>query len=60
MRTLVAQSRSSASADNLADIMGDMPYCLMGELEAHQNRVVSCIYNNKKNLLATRLVSNTS
>ena len=38
----------------MADLCGEMPVCPISKLEAHQNRVLKCTFNSRKNLLATR------
>lgn len=38
----------------MADLAGDMPVCPVTKLEGHQNRVTGCMFNQKKNLLASR------
>ncbi|CAH1796720.1 unnamed protein product [Owenia fusiformis] len=54
VRTLAAQAKNSTSISSIqVDLSGDMPECAVSKLEAHQNRMAGCTYNNKKNLLAT-------
>jgi len=52
---LAALGRSmSASVECLVDTAGDLPKCPTAKLEAHQNRVTSCMFHQRKGLLATR------
>ncbi|KAL7980305.1 hypothetical protein Chor_014634 [Crotalus horridus] len=54
VRTLAAHDRDSqGSPQTLADVGGDLRKCSSIKLEAHQNRVMTCIWCNKKGLLAT-------
>ena len=36
------------------DLGPDLPPCIVRKLEAHQNRLADCSWNDKKSLLATR------
>ncbi|KAJ7311304.1 hypothetical protein JRQ81_006920 [Phrynocephalus forsythii] len=54
VRTLAAHDRDNQSSpQTLADMGGDLRKCSFVKLEAHQNRVTSCVWCNKKGLLAT-------
>ncbi|XP_030044055.1 putative E3 ubiquitin-protein ligase HERC1 [Microcaecilia unicolor] len=54
VRTLAAHDRDNqTSPQTFADISGDLRKCSFIKLEAHQNRVITCIWCNKKALLAT-------
>uniref|UniRef100_A0A7M4EPI1 HECT-type E3 ubiquitin transferase n=1 Tax=Crocodylus porosus TaxID=8502 RepID=A0A7M4EPI1_CROPO len=54
VRTLAAHDRDNqTSPQTLADMGGDLRKCSFIKLEAHQNRVMSCVWCNKKGLLAT-------
>ncbi|CAH1255597.1 HERC1 [Branchiostoma lanceolatum] len=54
LRSLAAQSQEGRCVpETAADLAGDLPKCATNKLEAHQNRVVSCVWNGRKNLLAT-------
>ena len=45
-----------STSDNQADLAGDLKACTTNSLEAHGNRLTQCLYNEKKNLLASRFV----
>jgi len=49
--------RSSAIVECAVDTAGDLPSCPVAKLEAHQNRVTSCVFHQRKGLLATRFDS---
>ncbi|KAH0619794.1 hypothetical protein JD844_014057 [Phrynosoma platyrhinos] len=54
VRTLAAHDRDNQSSpQTLADMGGDLRKCSFIKLEAHQNRVTTCVWCNKKGLLAT-------
>lgn len=54
VRTLAAHDRDNQAApQTLADMGGDLRKCSFIKLEAHQNRVMTCVWCNKKGLLAT-------
>ncbi|XP_055453781.1 probable E3 ubiquitin-protein ligase HERC1 isoform X7 [Psammomys obesus] len=54
VRTLAAHDRDNQTApQTLADMGGDLRKCSVIKLEAHQNRVMTCVWCNKKGLLAT-------
>ncbi|XP_025019967.1 probable E3 ubiquitin-protein ligase HERC1 isoform X1 [Python bivittatus] len=54
VRTLAAHDRDNqGSPQTLADMGGDLRKCSFIKLEAHQNRVMTCVWCNKKGLLAT-------
>ncbi|XP_054985114.1 probable E3 ubiquitin-protein ligase HERC1 [Sorex araneus] len=54
VRTLAAHDRDNQAApQTLADMGGDLRKCAFIKLEAHQNRVMTCVWCNKKGLLAT-------
>ncbi|XP_055971788.1 probable E3 ubiquitin-protein ligase HERC1 [Sorex fumeus] len=54
VRTLAAHDRDNqATPQTLADMGGDLRKCAFIKLEAHQNRVMTCVWCNKKGLLAT-------
>ncbi|XP_060031692.1 probable E3 ubiquitin-protein ligase HERC1 [Erinaceus europaeus] len=54
VRTLAAHDRDNqATPQTLADMGGDLRKCSFIKLEAHQNRVMTCVWCNKKGLLAT-------
>ncbi|XP_048649174.1 probable E3 ubiquitin-protein ligase HERC1 [Marmota marmota marmota] len=54
VRTLAAHDRDNQTApQTLADMGGDLRKCSFIKLEAHQNRVMTCVWCNKKGLLAT-------
>nr|XP_033775643.1 probable E3 ubiquitin-protein ligase HERC1 isoform X2 [Geotrypetes seraphini] len=54
VRTLAAHDRDNqTSPQTFADISGDLRKCSFIKLEAHQNRVITCVWCNKKALLAT-------
>ncbi|XP_063305478.1 probable E3 ubiquitin-protein ligase HERC1 isoform X3 [Pelobates fuscus] len=54
VRTLAAHDRDNQSSpQTLADIAGDLRKCSFSKLEAHQNRVISSVWSNKKGSLAT-------
>ncbi|KAJ7398001.1 hypothetical protein BTVI_128929 [Pitangus sulphuratus] len=54
VRTLAAHDRDNQSVpQTLADMGGDLRKCSFIKLEAHQNRVMTCVWCNKKGLLAT-------
>jgi len=44
----------STSVECVVDTAGDLPACMSAKLEAHQNRVTSCMFHQRKGLLATR------
>ena len=44
----------STTVQCLVDTAGDLPSCPTAKLEAHQNRVTSCMFHQRKGLLATR------
>ena len=48
----------STTVECMVDTAGDLPSCPSAKLEAHQNRVTSCMYHQRKALLATRFVGN--
>jgi len=48
----------SASVECVVDTAGDLPLCPTAKLEAHQNRVTSCMFHQRKGLLATRFDGN--
>ncbi|KAK3097022.1 hypothetical protein FSP39_005665 [Pinctada imbricata] len=54
---LHALSSLSSTCEDLtqcqADLIGCLPHCQVSKLEAHQNRLAACTWNNKKSLLAT-------
>ena len=61
LRTLALQGsdpsgREDEKVTNSVDLAGDLPSCPVTKLEAHDDRVTSCRYHNKKSLLATRWV----
>ena len=45
---------ASSSVGCVVDTAGDLPPCSTAKLEAHQNRVTSCMFHQRKGLLATR------
>ncbi|KAK2499134.1 hypothetical protein MC885_001338, partial [Smutsia gigantea] len=52
--TLAAHDRDNQTTpQTLADMGGDLRKCSFIKLEAHQNRVMTCVWCNKKGLLAT-------
>ncbi|GCB70606.1 hypothetical protein scyTo_0005723 [Scyliorhinus torazame] len=54
VRTLAAHDRDNQSKpQTYADMSGDLRKCSFNKLEAHQNRVITCQWCNKKGLLAT-------
>ncbi|XP_070543560.1 probable E3 ubiquitin-protein ligase HERC1 isoform X2 [Ptychodera flava] len=54
VRMLAGQARDGSSMNETdADLSADLPKCPMTKLEAHQNRVTTCIWCPKKNLIAT-------
>ncbi|XP_042200055.1 probable E3 ubiquitin-protein ligase HERC1 [Callorhinchus milii] len=54
VRTLAAHDRDNQSKpQTYADMPGDLRKCSFMKLEAHQNRVITCEWCNKKGLLAT-------
>ncbi|XP_078388638.1 putative E3 ubiquitin-protein ligase HERC1 isoform X9 [Cetorhinus maximus] len=54
VRTLAAHDRDNQSKpQTYADMSGDLRKCSFMKLEAHQNRVITCQWCNKKGLLAT-------
>ncbi|KAG9489664.1 hypothetical protein GDO78_005551 [Eleutherodactylus coqui] len=54
VRTLAAHDRDNQTApQTLADMAGDLRKCSFTKLEAHQNRVITSVWCNKKGLLAT-------
>ncbi|XP_057578758.1 probable E3 ubiquitin-protein ligase HERC1 isoform X12 [Hippopotamus amphibius kiboko] len=54
VRTLAAHDRDNQTTpQTLADMAGDLRKCSFIKLEAHQNRVMTCVWCNKKGLLAT-------
>ncbi|XP_048472974.1 probable E3 ubiquitin-protein ligase HERC1 [Rhincodon typus] len=54
VRTLAAHDRDNQSKpQTYADMSGDLRKCPFTKLEAHQNRVITCQWCNKKGLLAT-------
>ncbi|XP_069758992.1 probable E3 ubiquitin-protein ligase HERC1 isoform X8 [Narcine bancroftii] len=54
VRTLAAHDRDNQSKpQTFADLSGDLRKCPFIKLEAHQNRVITCEWCNKKGLLAT-------
>uniref|UniRef100_A0A8D2LRJ6 HECT-type E3 ubiquitin transferase n=1 Tax=Varanus komodoensis TaxID=61221 RepID=A0A8D2LRJ6_VARKO len=54
VRTLAAHDRDNqASPQTFADMGGDLRKCSFIKLEAHQNRVITCVWCNRKGLLAT-------
>ncbi|KAJ7425197.1 hypothetical protein WISP_24460 [Willisornis vidua] len=54
VRALAAHDRDNQSVpQTLADMGGDLRKCSFIKLEAHQNRVMTCVWCNKKGLLAT-------
>ncbi|KAG8576379.1 hypothetical protein GDO81_009838 [Engystomops pustulosus] len=54
VRTLAAHDRDNQAApQTLADMAGDLRKCSFTKLEAHQNRVITSVWCNKKALLAT-------
>ncbi|EPY81720.1 guanine nucleotide exchange factor p532 isoform 1-like protein [Camelus ferus] len=54
VRTLAAHDRDNQTTpQTLADMGGDLRKCSFIKLEAHQNRVMTCVWCNKKGLLAT-------
>ncbi|TKC41747.1 hypothetical protein EI555_009283, partial [Monodon monoceros] len=54
VRTLAAHDRDNQTIpQTLADMGGDLRKCSFIKLEAHQNRVMTCVWCNKKGLLAT-------
>ncbi|XP_055518701.1 probable E3 ubiquitin-protein ligase HERC1 isoform X3 [Leucoraja erinacea] len=54
VRTLAAHDRDNQSKpQTFADMSGDLRKCPFIKLEAHQNRVITCEWCNKKGLLAT-------
>ena len=48
----------SANVLCVVDTAGDLPTCPTAQLEAHQNRVTSCMFHQRKCLLATRFDTN--
>ena len=48
----------SAAVECMVDTAGDLPSCPTAKLEAHQNRVTSCMFHQRKGLLATRYDGN--
>ena len=44
----------STTVECVVDTAGDLPSCPTAKLEAHQNRVTSCMFHQRKSLLATR------
>ncbi|XP_058850990.1 probable E3 ubiquitin-protein ligase HERC1 isoform X1 [Acipenser ruthenus] len=54
VRTLAAHDRDNQSQpQTFADMAGDLRKCSFIKLEAHQSRVITCGWCNKKSLLAT-------
>ncbi|XP_032830981.2 putative E3 ubiquitin-protein ligase HERC1 isoform X4 [Petromyzon marinus] len=54
VRALAAHDRDNQTRpQTFADMTGDLRKCPQMKLEAHQNRVTSCCWSNKKQLLAT-------
>ncbi|KAM5242072.1 putative E3 ubiquitin-protein ligase HERC1 isoform 19-T29 [Hipposideros larvatus] len=54
VRTLAAHDRDNQTTpQTFADMGGDLRKCSFIKLEAHQNRVMTCVWCNKKGLLAT-------
>ncbi|XP_050402259.2 probable E3 ubiquitin-protein ligase HERC1 [Patella vulgata] len=54
VQALSAQGqRVQTSVETQVDLSGDLPVCITTHLEAHQNRLSNCIWNAKKNLLAS-------
>ncbi|XP_069046831.1 probable E3 ubiquitin-protein ligase HERC1 isoform X3 [Lepisosteus oculatus] len=54
VRTLAAHDRDNQSRpQTFADMAGDLRKCSFFKLEAHQSRVITCGWCNKKGLLAT-------
>nr|XP_060611660.1 probable E3 ubiquitin-protein ligase HERC1 isoform X2 [Anolis sagrei ordinatus] len=55
VRTLAAHDRDNSQSipQTLADMASDLRKCASIKLEAHQNRVTTCVWCNKKGLLAT-------
>lgn len=52
---LTALGRGVATTvECVVDTAGDLPSCPTAKLEAHQNRVTSCMFHHRKGLLATR------
>jgi len=50
----------SSAVGCVVDTAGDLPPCSTAKLEAHQNRVTSCMFHQRKALLATRFDINIS
>ena len=46
-------SQNLNSMVNLVDLANEMALCLRGVLQAHQNRVTSCVYNADSSQLAS-------
>ena len=44
----------STTVECMVDTAGDLQLCPTAKLEAHQNRVTSCMFHQRKGLLATR------
>ncbi|XP_078541321.1 putative E3 ubiquitin-protein ligase HERC1 isoform X2 [Lissotriton helveticus] len=54
VRTLAAHDRDNQTyPQTFADMAGDLRKCSFIKLEAHQNRVITCVWCSKKGLLAT-------
>ena len=55
VKTIAKQSVDSGfyTSDSQVDLAGDMPDCNISRLTAHQNKVMDCRWNAKKNLLAS-------
>ncbi|ESP05641.1 hypothetical protein LOTGIDRAFT_181433 [Lottia gigantea] len=54
VQALSAQGqRVQSDTDTQVDLSGDLPPCATTNLEAHQNRLSTCIWNSKKCLLAS-------
>lgn len=57
VRSISSQMRSNANAlENMADITHDLPTCTITKLEGHQNRLNLSAWNEKRTMLATRLI----
>ena len=59
LRTLALQGSDPDGrhdVSNCVDVAGDLPSCHVTKLEAHEDRVTSCVYHSKKSQLATRSV----
>jgi len=48
----------STKVECVVDTAGDLPSCPTAKLEAHQNRVTSCMFHQRKGFLATRFDGN--